>query len=61
MRCIRFGHFNLQHALLRKHWAYEFIIQNMHQCGEILDSVPYVKPILSATTENSLNEGHETL
>ncbi|XP_038209210.1 mitochondrial mRNA pseudouridine synthase Trub2 [Zerene cesonia] len=38
VQCIRHGKFNLEDALLRKHWKLEHIIQNMRDCQQILDA-----------------------
>lgn len=31
IRRLRYGHFELSHALLRKHWTLEHILDNVHQ------------------------------
>ncbi|CAG4927784.1 unnamed protein product [Colias eurytheme] len=36
VQCIRQGKFNLEDALLRKHWKLEHIIENMKECEQIL-------------------------
>lgn len=35
--CIRQGKFDVQLALLRKHWQLEHIINNIQQCSQLLD------------------------
>lgn len=37
VQCIRHGKFDLQLALLRKHWKLEHIIDNMDQCRQLLE------------------------
>ncbi|CAF4838119.1 unnamed protein product [Pieris macdunnoughi] len=37
VQCIRQGKFNLEHALLRKHWKLQHIIDNMDLCRQILE------------------------
>ncbi|VVC87014.1 pseudouridylate synthase TRUB2, mitochondrial [Leptidea sinapis] len=37
VQCIRQGWFNLEHALLRKHWKLEHFIDNMELCHEVLE------------------------
>ncbi|XP_022113066.2 mitochondrial mRNA pseudouridine synthase TRUB2 isoform X2 [Pieris rapae] len=37
VQCIRQGKFNLEHALLRKHWKLQHIIDNMDLCRRILE------------------------
>lgn len=41
MRCIRYGPWTLHHALLRKHWSLEHIINNINVCHPM---VKLVKP-----------------
>jgi len=35
LRQIQFGHFGLEHALLRKHWTVEHIINNIVECKKL--------------------------
>lgn len=37
VQCIRQGKFKLDHALLRKHWKLEHIINNLDQCRQIFE------------------------
>lgn len=37
VQCIRQGKFDLDLALLRKHWQLEHIIENMDRCRQILE------------------------
>lgn len=37
VQCIRQGKFDLQLALLRKHWQMEHILDNMDQCRQLLE------------------------
>lgn len=37
LQCIRQGRFNLQLALLRKHWQLNHILNNMDQCRQLLE------------------------
>ncbi|XP_072935391.1 pseudouridylate synthase TRUB2, mitochondrial [Epargyreus clarus] len=37
VQCIRQGKFDLELALLRKHWQLEHIIDNLNRCQELLD------------------------
>lgn len=55
MRCIRFGHFQLELALLRKHWTVEHLLENMAHCGQKLLSAADVTPILSSVHKKSRN------
>lgn len=36
IQCIRQNYFNLDHALLRKHWTLQNIIENMEECNTII-------------------------
>nr|CAG4650356.1 EOG090X0AGI [Sida crystallina] len=53
IRCIRYGHFKLEHALLRKHWKVEHLINNMHLCHEMLRDIPRVTPVISPVSSKS--------
>lgn len=37
VNCIRQGKFDLELALLRKHWSLEHIADNMNQCSKLLE------------------------
>ncbi|KAJ9574031.1 hypothetical protein L9F63_008557 [Diploptera punctata] len=37
IQCIRYDFFTLEHALLRKHWQLQYILQNMAQCQQLLE------------------------
>ncbi|XP_026727474.1 mitochondrial mRNA pseudouridine synthase Trub2 [Trichoplusia ni] len=37
VNCIRQGKFDLELALLRKHWQLEYIADNMNQCSQLLE------------------------
>ena len=52
IRCVRFGHFKLEHALLRKNWNLGYLMNNINQCKDLLDSVPRVTPLLSSESSN---------
>ena len=33
---VRYGHFHLEHSLLRKHWNLQAVLHNMHECKHLL-------------------------
>lgn len=37
VQCIRQGKFDLEYALLRKHWKLEYIVDNMNRCRKVLE------------------------
>jgi len=37
IRCIQYGPFTVEHALLDKHWTLENIIENIHYCKDIVN------------------------
>lgn len=37
MRCVRVGFFTVEHALLKKHWSLENIIENMRNCRHVIE------------------------
>ncbi|KAG8198749.1 hypothetical protein JTE90_023512 [Oedothorax gibbosus] len=41
LRRTQFGHFTLEHALLRKHWTLEYILSNITLCKNILGEDGY--------------------
>ncbi|XP_023230077.1 mitochondrial mRNA pseudouridine synthase Trub2-like [Centruroides sculpturatus] len=51
LRKIRHGHFTLDHALLRKHWTLEHILNNIQFCRSLVDkdkllpSMPYFEKL----------------
>lgn len=57
MRCIRYGPWTLHHALLRKHWSLEHIINNISVCRPMVKTVrpktPSLKKLENVHTENS--------
>lgn len=40
LRRTQYGHFTLSHALLRKHWTLENVINNLTLCQTVLEEVP---------------------
>lgn len=42
VHCIRQGKFDLNIALLRKHWQLEHIVDNMDRCRQILEENVYL-------------------
>ncbi|XP_049887998.1 pseudouridylate synthase TRUB2, mitochondrial [Pectinophora gossypiella] len=52
VQCIRQGKFNLQLALLRKHWQLEHIADNMNKCQQILDEHKEILEPTSALLTN---------
>ncbi|KAB0802496.1 hypothetical protein PPYR_04682 [Photinus pyralis] len=36
IQCIRHSYFNLDHALLQKHWTLQHIFDNLEECGNII-------------------------
>jgi len=36
LQCIRYDSFSLEHALLRKHWTLQFLMDNMTQSHRLL-------------------------
>lgn len=42
IQCIRHGLFTLDHALLRKHWTLQNIINSIEQCSKILEENHYL-------------------
>lgn len=56
--CFRYALFNLDLALLQKHWELQNILDNMEQCHDILNQNRYLfeqnNPILT-TIENNNN------
>ncbi|XP_064457442.1 pseudouridylate synthase TRUB2, mitochondrial-like [Ornithodoros turicata] len=44
VRQTRYGHFGLDHALLRKHWNLEHILQNIQHCRPLLTSDKIMPP-----------------
>ncbi|XP_068200929.1 pseudouridylate synthase TRUB2, mitochondrial-like [Palaemon carinicauda] len=55
MRCIRFGPWTLQHALLRKHWTLKHIIDNMSVCHPLVKNITPVSPSLQHVGNESLD------
>lgn len=39
VQCIRLAQFSLEHALLRKHWRLEHVVENMEVCQRLIDSM----------------------
>lgn len=37
IQCIRHSYFNLDHALLQKHWTLQNIISNLEECNAIIE------------------------
>lgn len=55
IRQIKFGHFDLQHALLRKHWTLENILNNITVCKEIIAGQIYPDvPILKISRDEDM-------
>ncbi|KAK4290121.1 hypothetical protein Pmani_036963 [Petrolisthes manimaculis] len=54
-RCIRYGPWTLQHALLRKHWSLEHIINNMAECRPLVHSITPCSPSLVNLDEREIN------
>lgn len=48
IRCIRYGCFTVEDALLRKHWSLEYLPDHMSMCHLKLESLPAIKPQLVA-------------
>nr|CAG4647266.1 EOG090X0AGI [Megafenestra aurita] len=48
IRCIRYGCFTVDDALLRKHWSLEFLPDHMSHCHKKLLALPPVGPQLAA-------------
>lgn len=55
IRCIRHAFFNLDNALLRKHWTLEHILNNLKENRLLLKSNPeFVNPLIKeANTDKS--------
>nr|CAG4649549.1 EOG090X0AGI [Scapholeberis mucronata] len=47
IRCIRYGCFTVQDALLQKHWSLKFFPDNMSLCHSKLLALPKVQPLLT--------------
>ncbi|GFX16721.1 mitochondrial mRNA pseudouridine synthase Trub2 [Trichonephila clavipes] len=62
LRRTQFGYFTLEHALLRKHWTLEHILNNITLCKQILGKDSYVpstahfEPIKVARLKEALEE-----
>lgn len=50
MRCIRYGNFTLNDALLRKHWKLEHVIDNIKRCDQLYNELD-----MSSLPENLTN------
>ncbi|KAG7170636.1 mitochondrial mRNA pseudouridine synthase Trub2-like [Homarus americanus] len=56
MRCIRHGPWTLDHALLRKHWTLEHIINNIGVCHPMVKTItPRTPSLMSIDKVNSEN------
>lgn len=42
IQCIRHACFNVDHALLRKHWTLQNILTNLEECQELLEMHKYI-------------------
>lgn len=42
IQCIRHACFNLEHALLRKHWTLQNIVTNIEDCEQLLDEHQFI-------------------
>lgn len=60
IQCFRYALFNLDHALLKKHWELENFCKNLEQCNTIIKENSYLlnqnNPILTeVNTTNKVN------
>nr|XP_045581938.1 mitochondrial mRNA pseudouridine synthase Trub2-like [Procambarus clarkii] len=56
MRCIRHGPWTLNHALLRKHWSLEHIINNIGVCKPMVKNItPQTPSLINIETEHTDN------
>ena len=51
IRCIRYGCFTVDDALLRKHWSLDYLPDHMSLCHTKLKSLPNIAPLLAAYDE----------
>ncbi|XP_045102994.1 mitochondrial mRNA pseudouridine synthase Trub2-like isoform X2 [Portunus trituberculatus] len=52
LRCVRYGPWTLGHALLRKHWSLEHIVNNIGQSYPLLNNITPKSPSLASLEEN---------
>ncbi|XP_015596868.1 mitochondrial mRNA pseudouridine synthase Trub2 isoform X1 [Cephus cinctus] len=55
IQCFQYGLFNVEHALLKKHWKLEHIIHNIQECQTILDNNEYLLHQKSASLLQQTN------
>lgn len=55
MRCVRYGPWTLQHALLRKHWTLKHIIDNVSVCNPLIKDITPKSPSLQHVGSESLD------
>jgi tRNA U55 pseudouridine synthase TruB len=57
LQCIRYDCFTLEHALLRKHWTLQFLMDNMAESHRLLSQSEVDKRQNSATlVESDINK-----
>ncbi|XP_066993412.1 pseudouridylate synthase TRUB2, mitochondrial [Anabrus simplex] len=61
VRCIKYSHFSLEYALLRKHWHLQHILNNLILCQEIIDKYKYLTNQTSAKLINTEEESRTLL
>lgn len=42
IQCIRHACFNIDHALLRKHWTLQNVVTNLEECMQMLEAHKYI-------------------
>jgi tRNA U55 pseudouridine synthase TruB len=60
LRCIRYGCFTVEDALLRKYWSLKYLPDHMSHCHTKLQSLPYTKPELQVYEQPTLKQVEKT-
>jgi tRNA U55 pseudouridine synthase TruB len=56
LRCIRYSSFNINQALLMKHWNLQYVLDNIKECNSSYDKINHLSAFVAEQSQLETNQ-----
>lgn len=56
LRCIRYSSFNINQALLMKHWSLQYVLDNIKECNSSYNKINHSSAFVSEQSQLEINQ-----